>query len=343
MPTKSLAAASSFFADVVQAAQPMGEAFRAWFGGEEPIAGRLLKVHLNDGGLVFEVTTQADTVIDFLKEQNIDLLPQDSVFPPKETPLSPRLMIRIDRSTDVSVLVDGQALALHTAGTTVQDVLREHAILMGVADYTLPPLDAMVHPHMTIDVRRVALAEITVTEPIPFQTTSIDDPSIYQGTTVTATAGKEGSKKVSYRVRTENGKEVSRTLLASTTLSEPVTKVVHRGTKPVPISGRWGGYIMDAATKYGVDPNMMYKIMQCESGGRTNAYNAAGPYIGLFQFLETTYNANKAKAGFPNSNLRDGMTSDLAQQEEAGKAQIYVAAYKMGRDGYGAWPACSRR
>lgn len=336
-------ASSALLDGVAQVTRPVGHAFRAWFGGEEPIAGRMLKVHLNDGGLLFEVTTGADTVVDFLNEQRITLLPQDSVFPPKETPLSPRLMVRIDRSANVSVLVDGQTLAIHTSGITVQEVLREHAIPMGVADYTRPPLDALVLPHMTIDVRRVAVAEITVTEPIAFQTTTVDDASLYQGTSVVQTAGKEGSKNVFYRVRTENGAEVSRLLLSSTTVSDPVTKVVRRGTKPVPISGRWGGYIMDAASKYGVDPNMMYKIMQCESGGRVNAYNAAGPYIGLFQFLESTYNSNKAKAGFPTSNLRDGMTTDAALQEEAGKAQIYVAAYKMGRDGYGAWPACSRR
>ena len=36
----------------------------------------------------------------------------------------------------------------------------------------------------------------------------------------------------------------------------------------------------------------MVKIARCESGLRPNAYNPRGPYIGLFQFLQSTFTAN---------------------------------------------------
>ena len=36
----------------------------------------------------------------------------------------------------------------------------------------------------------------------------------------------------------------------------------------------------------------MLKIAACESGFRPTAYNPAGPYIGLFQFLPSTFRAH---------------------------------------------------
>ena len=50
--------------------------------------------------------------------------------------------------------------------------------------------------------------------------------------------------------------------------------------------------IQAAAARYGVDPNWMLRIAQCESGLRPNAYNPRGPYYGLFQFLMSTFTHN---------------------------------------------------
>ncbi|TMC50995.1 MAG: hypothetical protein E6J14_00670 [Chloroflexi bacterium] len=36
----------------------------------------------------------------------------------------------------------------------------------------------------------------------------------------------------------------------------------------------------------------MLKIARCESGFNPRAYNPAGPYIGLFQFLPSTFRAH---------------------------------------------------
>jgi hypothetical protein len=52
------------------------------------------------------------------------------------------------------------------------------------------------------------------------------------------------------------------------------------------------GIIQAAAARWGVSGDWMVKIARCESGLRTNAYNPSGPYIGLFQFLQSTFRAN---------------------------------------------------
>ncbi|HEY8755350.1 MAG TPA: transglycosylase family protein [Candidatus Dormibacteraeota bacterium] len=52
------------------------------------------------------------------------------------------------------------------------------------------------------------------------------------------------------------------------------------------------GIIEAAAARWGVSGSSMVSIARCESGLRTNAVNPSGPYLGLFQFLQSTFTAN---------------------------------------------------
>lgn len=52
------------------------------------------------------------------------------------------------------------------------------------------------------------------------------------------------------------------------------------------------GIIEAAAAHWGVSGSWMVSIARCESGLRPNADNPRGPYLGLFQFLQSTFTAN---------------------------------------------------
>jgi Transglycosylase-like domain len=51
-------------------------------------------------------------------------------------------------------------------------------------------------------------------------------------------------------------------------------------------------FIIQKCSQYGCNAEQLIRVMYCESGGRANAVNPAGPYIGLFQFLSTTFYSN---------------------------------------------------
>ncbi len=61
---------------------------------------------------------------------------------------------------------------------------------------------------------------------------------------------------------------------------------------PPPAPGTIEAIIQAAATKWGVSYPWMLKIAHCESSLNPRAYNPAGPYIGLFQFLPSTFRAH---------------------------------------------------
>ncbi|HZB97672.1 MAG TPA: transglycosylase SLT domain-containing protein, partial [Candidatus Sulfotelmatobacter sp.] len=50
--------------------------------------------------------------------------------------------------------------------------------------------------------------------------------------------------------------------------------------------------IRQAAAVWHVNGDWMVKIARCESGLNPRAYNPRGPYVGLFQFLPSTFRRN---------------------------------------------------
>ncbi|HWI32681.1 MAG TPA: G5 domain-containing protein [Lapillicoccus sp.] len=80
-------------------------------------------------------------------------------------------------------------------------------------------------------------ATTTVTEvvAIPFTRQTVEDGALAKGTTLVRVAGREGSKTVTWVVRTRAGVEVGRTLSGETVTRQPVTEVTAVGTKaPAP-------------------------------------------------------------------------------------------------------------
>jgi hypothetical protein len=61
---------------------------------------------------------------------------------------------------------------------------------------------------------------------------------------------------------------------------------------PAPAPGTIEAIIKAAADANGVSYPWMLKIARCESGLNPRAYNASGPYYGLYQFLQSTFRAN---------------------------------------------------
>ena len=91
--------------------------------------------------------------------------------------------------------------------------------------------------------------------------------------------------------------------------------------------------IRQYAAEYGANPEVMILIAKCESGFNNNAISPSGAYKGMYQFVASTWQSNRRAMG---------LSEDLNLMYDAEEA-IKTAAFKMGRDGYGAWPVCSQK
>lgn len=75
----------------------------------------------------------------------------------------------------------------------------------------------------------------TYTEAIPFETEYQESSSMYEGETSVKRNGTNGQQRVVATIKRNNGEEISREILSTEKLSDPVSKIVIKGTKKAPV------------------------------------------------------------------------------------------------------------
>jgi uncharacterized protein YabE (DUF348 family) len=199
----------------------------------------------------------------------------------------------------------------------VRQALRQLGVKADSNDKVKPGLGTKVQDGDKITFTRVKVFKRKVTESVGYGTIKKPDSGMTKGDSKTLRAGRDGARKVVYRVRLENGQRVSRKALKVTVLRAPSAAIVRYGTKdPAPASNYAGG------------SSAWDRIAACESGGNWAANTGNGYYGGL-QFNLGTWHSYGG-SGRPDQNSRE--------------AQIAVAErVRAAEGGYGAWPVCGAR
>lgn len=95
---------------------------------------------------------------------------------------------------------------------------------------------ALIDPMFSIVVEKHVVEDMDK----PFETITKDDASIYVGTTKTETEGVNGVQRVTEKVKYVNGQAEPAIITNVTTITEPINKVVLKGTKQYPTSSYTG-------------------------------------------------------------------------------------------------------
>ncbi|MCO6452431.1 MAG: DUF348 domain-containing protein [Caldilineales bacterium] len=195
-------------------------------------AGRLL---IDDNGNApSAIYSTSSTVGEALAEAGIEVYLGDEVFPPLHSRIQPDQKVVIRRSLPVQISVDGRDLTTRTRTETVADALSEQGIVLFGQDYVTPALASALAPHTDIRITRVSEDVLYEDESVPFATVWRPDDDLPIDQRIVASAGQSGVLRSRYRVRYEDGEEVSRDLEASWQAAEPEDKVIAYGRKIVP-------------------------------------------------------------------------------------------------------------
>ncbi|TKJ18779.1 resuscitation-promoting factor [Blastococcus sp. CCUG 61487] len=226
------------------------------------------------------------------------------------------MSLQITTPKDVVLVVDGQEHVVTTTAATGADLLAEQGVVLGATDTASVDLTTPLVHQMRLQVFRVQISDVTVTEPIPHETVETQNPEAFVGDKKVTTAGVNGERTVTYRVTVVDGVETAREQLSAAVAKEPVTAQVAVGTKPRPTNRpaadglNWGA------------------LAACESGGRPNAVSSTGKYRGMYQFSQGTWNS-VGGSGDPAAASAD--------------EQTYRAQLLYQRSGAGQWPHCGSR
>jgi uncharacterized protein YabE (DUF348 family) len=233
----------------------------------------------------------------------------------------------VTRAKPVNVKVDGKARLIRTQAETAGQALSDSGVVLGASDTVSVDLAQPVTPGMSINITRVTEAVATLTTVLPRPVQTIADPKVLKGQSTVQDPGSDGQKTVTYRIHYKDGVETGREAIQIVSETKPTTKIVVEGTKVI-FAGSveyWRPMVEAAAAQWGVDPNMMLRIMTCESHGNASSVshfivNGEHP-TGLFQFLPSTWRSN----GGNDDNILDGTV------------QVQIAAKKMANEGTKAW------
>ncbi len=189
---------------------------------------------VEEGGLARTIWTRADRVEQALAENDIPIHQGDEVLPGLNAVIQPGMKVLLRRADPITIIVDGQTIETRTQAKTVGDALRALGILVLGADQVHPRLDAELHPNDVIEITRVAEKLAYEEELLPFETVWEPDDELLIDTRRVGSEGHPGILRRRYRVRYENGQEVSRELEDEWVAQEPERKVILYGRKIIP-------------------------------------------------------------------------------------------------------------
>ncbi|MEV0317218.1 ubiquitin-like domain-containing protein [Streptomyces sp. NPDC050658] len=224
------------------------------------------------------------------------------------------LDVRTERT--VTVMADGRERTIRTNAATVREAVEESGVSLHGQDTTSVAPESFPRDGQTITVMRISGRKEVREEPIPYDVQRTDDPTLFSGTEVVERAGHQGTRRVTYALRTVNGVKQKPRRVKSEVVREPQTRIIKVGTKQLPNSVA------------GADGLNWNGLAQCESGGRPNAVDGSGTYGGLYQFDTQTWQSLGGQ----------GRPQDAPAEEQTFRAKkLYV------QRGASPWPHCGSR
>lgn len=191
------------------------------------------KVHVNVDGKSEVYYTTEDTVGEFFRSIDLDLSEHDVSNFAEDAEIESNMTIDVQKAFQIDVQDGKDKMEFWTVTQTVEQFLDEAGITLNKLDKVSPKLDQVITKDTKVRITRVVEKEKEVEEVIPYTVEEQKDASLEKGKKKVVQEGQEGRAKVTYKITTENGKEVDRKLLKEEVLEEAVKEIVKVGTKEV--------------------------------------------------------------------------------------------------------------
>ena len=203
---------------------------------------------------------------------------------------------------------------------TVADVLKSMDFEVDKHDVVTPALDTEITDGTKVVVKDIRVATRKVArEVIDAGVIQREDPTMFEGEEAVVREGRDGVRKVTYRLRFVNGRLAARKVVSADVRVKALPTIVKVGTKEEPEA---------PTSNFAGGSTVWDSLAQCESGGNW-AINTGNGYYGGLQFSLGTWRAYGG-TGYPHQNSRE--------------TQIAVATrLRDATGGYGSWPGCAAK
>ncbi len=178
-----------------------------------------------------ELITFKRYVGEVLEAEDIKLDPRDKLSASKDAKLKDGMKIEVYRAKNITVTENGVSRNLVATQKTAGAILTELGYNPKRTDKITPGFDEKVAEFSEIKIVRVNNKFITLTEEIPYESKERENKALASGTKKLVQKGAPGEKSVHYKITYEDGVEVSRTVITSKVVTEPVAQIREVGPK----------------------------------------------------------------------------------------------------------------
>lgn len=187
------------------------------------------EVVLVDGSKEEKIISFSKNIKKLIEEQSLVLRPLDEVYPSEETPLSEGLRIVIKRFEPIVVKVDDKEILVYQRNLTAKAVLRRAGVMLGGKDQLNVSLDRVIKSGEIIEVNKEEKITITVDREIPFKSSTVASKDLDPGERLIQQFGATGTNRDYYEITKLGGQEISRVLVKTELVSQPVEQVMFVG------------------------------------------------------------------------------------------------------------------
>lgn len=191
-------------------------------------ARRPVTVHV-DGYPVGTVHTFSRTVGEALDEMKVTLHPRDRISPGRDTLLTIRNAVAVERAFPVFIIADHTVREIWTPVIETGQLLESEGIVLGPHDRWEPEDLLEVFPYAQVKVIRVEKVYTAVRRAIPFEEVRRGNPALDRGLTRLIRSGATGLGEETIQITYEDGREVGRAVVNQAILQSPLPRVVEYG------------------------------------------------------------------------------------------------------------------
>lgn len=180
-------------------------------------------------GKTTEVVLTGATVKDALKKAGVEISDNDYINYDSSAYVSDGMRIVVVRRLSVKLIDNGKTETFLTEAKTVRGFLKKQGIKIGKDDIITPKRSKKLGANTTIVIKRVTYKTVTENQVIKHATKYEESSSVAAGTSVTKVKGKNGQKKVMYRIKYIDGKQSSKKKIKEEIIKEAVDEIITRG------------------------------------------------------------------------------------------------------------------
>lgn len=199
-------------------------------------SGLTKQVTVIDNGIKAVYETKETKLQDFFKEQALVLDMQDrfvvdDFMVDLDEPINKGMVVEIQRKKTMILQINNVCVTATTYVSTVEELLKEHNIVITEKDWMNVNLTDPIYPYMHVYIQQHQEQQEAEFIAIPFATEVRKNDQLLVGQKRIVQEGKVGQQQITWRVAYLGDQEQNRVKVAEVVTQQPVAHIIEEGTK----------------------------------------------------------------------------------------------------------------